>query len=130
MNRQPGHSILYGLDHVTFRRELFNSMPLPLRLAIFKKKVEALELESGFTQFDSNCVLDQLVNVEDIGMGHSVYLCSFTHRDIVVKHRPFDGQCLYMRLMAVMGWQTFDHYFYTNHFGPWEFFRVVRQSKL
>lgn len=121
LNRDSGRFILYGLDHVLCRRRLFNDMPKELRLFIFKQKAKALELETGFLQFDKECGLDQLVDVQDIGMGHSVYRCSFASRDLVVKHRPYDTQKAYLSLMEVMGWPTFDYYFYDNQFGPWEF---------
>lgn len=121
LNREPGRSILYGLDHVRCRQALFNQMPRALRVAVFCEKVRAIALETGFLAFDTACTLDQLNDVQDIGMGHSIYECDFGHRKVVVKHRPYDVQCAYMRLMAVMGWKTFDHYFYQNPSGGWEF---------
>ncbi len=121
LNREPGRSILYGLDHVRCRQSFFNQMPVFLRIAVFKEKIAAIDLEPGFLSLDSRCSLNQLIDVCDIGMGHSIYECDFGHRKIVVKHRPYDVQCAYMRLMAVMGWATFDHYFYQNDAGGWEF---------
>ena len=121
LNREPGRSILYGLDHVRCRQSLFNVMPVALRCSVFKAKFNALDLSNGLMTFDENCRLDQLKDVIDIGMGHSVYECDFGHRKLVMKHRPYDTQCAYMRLMNAMGRETFDHFFYQNKFGDWEF---------
>ncbi|NDC83109.1 hypothetical protein EB093_05525 [bacterium] len=117
--RQPGKGILYGLDHVAIRRNLFNSLPISLRRVVLLPKIKHFGIDqhmSGFLGMRS-CV--SINDAEDIGMGHSVFRVSTPHGQLVIKQESVPNQQFYVELLRVLGYPWFK----SRHFSgerSWE----------
>ncbi|RAP31535.1 hypothetical protein DID78_00855 [Candidatus Marinamargulisbacteria bacterium SCGC AG-343-D04] len=82
--KELGKGYLYSIELATQRQLLFNQLPLNQRLDIFKRKCECVGLDHLFDEDLGVGILGLLVDVCDIGMGHSVYKCSFSNGLCVV----------------------------------------------
>eukprot|EP01047_Picozoa_sp_COSAG01_P070390 COSAG01_NODE_10656_length_2111_cov_2.363817_1_plen_126_part_10 len=76
LNRGKGKGVMYGLSHISLRQSFFNDLPLASRLALIDQKFSAFglwDLLKPVFSLDTNQDM-ALIDVSDIGAGHSVYL--------------------------------------------------------
>ena len=120
LKKEKGKGILYGKDHVALRQSFLNDLPKPTRLDLITDKFRELELFSALEKegiVSSNSILK---DVEDIGMGHSVYRLKFEEEDIVIKSLDRSYTQFYSRLLNTLSFPTFPVYTIHNEHGSWE----------
>jgi len=127
LNKDKGKGILYGLKHARDRRYIVNGFSRDLRLRLLMPKLRHINvfdnLESPLYfghQKSDDYLLSQIMDITDIGMGHSVYLVSLPDAQWVVKKRENNHQTFYTGLLALFekaSMVTYN-YFYNDTF--WE----------
>jgi len=113
LNKVRGKGVLYGFDHVALRRRLVNDLPDEERLTILVAK---LRFSGIFSEED----LQRIVDIRDIGMGHSVYMIQFPDKKWVLKPRDSKNQLFYCDVLTALGWPSFTAKDSRSDKGHWE----------
>lgn len=113
-NKIKGQGYLYGRDLAVMRQQLFNCLPQSERLTLFNQKCEAMDLEIDRGQ------KHRLVNVTDIGMGHSVYCCEWSNqKKLVIKESENQHATFYYDWLKQCGCPTLEVRQIDNTHGRW-----------
>ena len=64
--------------------------------------------------------VSDLVDVTDIGAGHSVYLLQFQSASFVIKQEPLETHSFMAQLLQQLGWVSLKSYHLKNDAGAWE----------
>jgi hypothetical protein len=123
--KQTGRGILYGKAHAKLRRQLVNDRPQTERVAMLKAKCDF------FKVFDKIAVVYPSIggyvveDIEDIGMGHSVYLVSLRVEDgtciqVVVKQEDREAQPFFSAILRMLGWPHYRSGYVWDEYGGWE----------
>ncbi|RAP34424.1 hypothetical protein DID77_01055 [Candidatus Marinamargulisbacteria bacterium SCGC AG-439-L15] len=133
LKRRVGEGVLYGVDHALRRRQFFNKLPKSLRHQIFLKKATYYEI-SSYIQSYIGYDLTTLVDVKDIGMGHSIYKITLQtetgNKSWVLKEKDVDLQIFYCKLLQVLQWPSFQTYHLENNKGSWELSEFLGERNL
>ncbi len=110
LKKERGKQLLYGVDHVAVRRAFLNQLPLKDRLRIVEPKLAYYEVPQKLEEILSAPV--EIVNAEDIGMGHSVYKLTIKTPGApptqwVVKKEELLSQEFHCGLLKVLEWPSF-----------------------
>jgi hypothetical protein len=109
--KKEGQGILYGLELAGLRRQIFNTLPLEKRLTILRQKVRYYILDRFIESFlDFQVSLQHnLVDVTDIGMGHTVFKLTFSKgSQVVLKQSQHAFEPFYMAVLSLLGLPNFN----------------------
>lgn len=112
LKKRKGLGILYAFSHVMLRRNWINTLPDPLLPNILIPKLERFCILNKIQSIIKSPEPLHYNRVEDIGMGHSVYLTTITSRQgqaqsFVVKQESLPNQEFYTNLLTMLKWPTF-----------------------
>lgn len=112
LNREKGKGILYGLDHVKVRQQFLNALPQSNRMKIVKPKLDYYQLIQIIKNFFKKTKLSiesnqELTNIVDIGMGHSIYKVSLGSNTCVIKRSSVNHQLFYTNLLKALDWPSY-----------------------
>jgi len=121
LKRDRGKGLLYGLEHVIYRRQFMNGLSQKTRLFIIENKLSTLGLSDILKK---ECV-GNLYDIQDVGMGNSVFVMAFektggNNRSIILKKKESDFQVFYCKLLTVLGWPSYTTFTISTPFGEWE----------
>jgi len=118
LNRPKGQGLLYGLTHANIRRSIFNELPFGVRKHVVAEKCRHFGIfdilnELPFFSEDVEWDEEHIDDVQDIGMGHSVYHIRSidSERQVVLKRESLPHQAYYCGLLRELNWPSFFSYF-------------------
>lgn len=107
-NKERGQGYLYSLDLVKKRQDLFNLLSKQQRLSIFKEKCIFYQFNHIFYEDLGFDFVEEMTDVMDIGMGHSVYKCMFaTNQSFVIKSVDNYFPLYFFYCLNQLKWPTF-----------------------
>ncbi len=126
LRKVRGQGILYGTIHADLRRQFFNDLPLQARIDVVMPKLRHFNIDVHLRDFVGMRSRVPILDVEDIGMGHSVYRLSTAHGEVVVKQEDVPNQQFYMEFQRALGYPWFRSQHYvgkrtwelTDYLGP------------
>ncbi len=101
LKKVRGQHILYGPAHAKARQAFFNELPQDQRCTLLVSKLDAQNLPNF-----------ELIDVQDIGVGHSVYALTLKtpyqgHTHWVLKREDLPNQSLFCKLLTTLGWPSY-----------------------
>ena len=126
LKKAKGKSLLYGQDHVKIRQSLINKLPREIRFHILTRKITHYKLMSKISAFiKPGELLPVILDIVDIGAGHSVYLVTLEMGDlqpkqIVIKQEALQNQSLFCKLLDSLDWPSFESEHYIDGNDRWE----------
>lgn len=126
LKKAKGKHILYGQDHVKLRQNLVNQLPREIRCHLLNKKLSHFKLMSKITAFTKpRETLPTVLDILDIGSGHSVYLITLEIGDpqpkqLVIKQEDLPNQSLFCKLLDTLEWPSFESHHYEEGPHRWE----------
>ncbi len=113
LKKKRGHHLLYAPIHCELRRRFFNDLPLSTRIHLFTQKCQAqgLSVEALF---------GHVSEVDDIGMGHSVFKVVGTDKTVVFKRETNSMQPFYTVCLQALGWPSYCCVSYQQVGQSWE----------
>ena len=126
LRKVRGQGVLYGTIHASLRRQFFNDLPLQARIDVVLPKMRHFNIDVHLRDFVGMRSRVPILDVEDIGMGHSVYRLSTAHGEVVVKQEDVPNQQFYMEFQRALGYPWFRSQHYvgkrtwelTDYLGP------------
>ncbi len=117
--KETGKGYLYGLELAHLRQALFNEVPQSVRCDIFRQKLCHVGLDNHIVDF-VQVGYEELIDVTDIGMGHSVYRCDFSNnRSVVVKQTGTHYPHFYSQVLQRLQWPYIPLVSYDTSDGVW-----------
>ena len=129
LRKVRGKGILYGTIHAKLRRRFFNDLPIETRVAVIMPKLKHFKIDRHLRDFVGMRSQVPILDVEDIGMGHSVYRLTTPHGDLVVKQEDVPNQQFYMEFQRALGYPWFRSKHYIGQ-RTWELTDYLGNSNL
>lgn len=125
LKKEKGKGVLYGFQHTRLRADVVNGLPDPVRLEILTRKIEATDVFSkkrlkDFGLYDAKSFRDAVVDIQDIGMGHSVYKVDFGSAQWVIKSRDQSYQTFFSEFLERCDWPSYRTVPVVNNSGRWD----------
>ena len=118
-NKLKGKGYFYGLELALKRQSLFNELHLDQRVSIFKQKSVNVGLDTFFLNTFKWADFN-IVNVQDIGMGHTVYrIIDSTQRSFVVKETESVFPLFYTSVLRILESPFINSWSYTKADRMW-----------
>ncbi|RAP32329.1 hypothetical protein DID76_00575 [Candidatus Marinamargulisbacteria bacterium SCGC AG-414-C22] len=120
-NKEKGKGLLYSQKLATLRQSIFNQLTTKQQQAIIVDKFTALGLTDHLTTRTQTFSQADLTSIQDIGMGHSVYLIELSERKqkVVVKQVDNHHPIFYYDLLRMLKLPTLDVDIIDNKYGKW-----------
>lgn len=125
LKKEKGKGVLYGFQHTDLRANVVNGLPDQVRLEILTRKIEATDVFSKkrlkeFGLYSGKSFRDAVVDIRDIGMGHSIYLVDFGSSQWVIKGRDQSYQTFFSEFLARCEWPSYRTIPVVNNSGRWD----------
>lgn len=125
LKRLQGVGVLYGLEHTRLRSEMINGLPKEVKRSILLKKLMAADVftPQRLEHMGLNAkktLAEQVQDITDIGMGHSVFSIDFGVSKWVLKQRSRSFQTFFTELLTRLKWKSYSVIPIVNHVGCWD----------
>lgn len=119
LKKVRGKGILYGKVHAELRRQFFNQLPREVKINCLVPKLRHFGLQTILSDYFGMRSQIPITDVEDIGMGHSVYRISTPMGDVVLKQESVPNQQFYIEFQRALGYPWFKSRHYVGY-RAWE----------
>lgn len=125
LKKEKGKGVLYGFQHTGLRAQVVNGLPDPVRLEILTRKIEATDVFSKkrlseFGVYNAKSFREAVVDIQDIGMGHSIYKVDFGSSQWVIKSREQSYQTFFSEFLERCDWPSYRTIPIVNNSGRWD----------